>query len=59
MNSVHTRLCASSNQFAPFKKRQLAVPVGSVNSLTHTITSTTVASVIQKIIKKNAKKYAI
>nr|AGX01108.1 BV/ODV-E26 [Bombyx mori nucleopolyhedrovirus]AGX01363.1 BV/ODV-E26 [Bombyx mori nucleopolyhedrovirus] len=56
MNSVHTRLCASSNQFAPFKKRQLAVPVGSVNSLTHTITSTTVASVIPKNYQEKRQK---
>nr|BEV20874.1 budded virus/occlusion-derived virus envelope protein [Bombyx mori nucleopolyhedrovirus] len=56
MNSVHTRLCAGSNQFAPFKKRQLAVPVGSVNSLTHTITSTTVASVIPKNYQERRQK---
>lgn len=56
MNSVHTRLCAGSNQFAPFKKRQLAVPVGSVNSLTHTITSTTVASVIPKNYQEKRQK---
>ena len=56
MESVQTRLCASSNQFAPFKKRQLAVPVGSVNSLTHTITSTTVTSVIPKNYQEKRQK---